>query len=399
MPTTAMNSMIYLDNAAATRIDSRVLAAMQEHYENTWGNAGALHSEGIAARTVVSEARATIAACIGSRADDLTFTSGGTEANNLAIIGTVERLLDEGKRYEELHLITTTIEHSSVLDCMRRLESRGASITYVPVDAEGFVDKDALVDALRPNTALVSIILAHNEIGTIQDMHALTRLIRTHASSDSTPCIHTDASQAPAWMRCEPNTLGVDLMTLDAQKMYGPKGVGALFHAPQATPAPVLVGGGTAEHPRPGTPPVALLTGFAKALEIVETERSTYVDRIRTIRDTAITSLQNDIPQAHLNGATGTSRLTNNINFSFPGLDGEEIVLRLDAAGIAASTRSACLTSATPGSYVVQALGKGDASAISAVRLSLARTTTEAEMQEAVATLTMVVQRLSTQTP
>lgn len=396
MQTTAMNRRIYLDNAAATPLDPRVREVLQTHYESTYGNAGALHAEGVTAHDIVETARHTIARSIDARPQEVTFTSGGTEANNLAILGTVERHLNEGKRHEDLHLITTTVEHGSVLECMQHLEKRGARVSYMPVDREGFVCMDELEGALTSNTILISIILAHNEIGTIQHVHDITRIIRRHTPIDLHPVIHTDASQAPAWIPCAPQSLGVDLMTLDAQKLYGPKGIGILFHTSTATPAPILHGG-AAEHPRPGTPPTALIAACAKAFELAATERASYVDTVARLRDDAIAYLQEAIPGAELNGATGVNRLPNNINLSFPGLDAEELVLRLDAAGIAASTRSACLTSAAPGSYVVRALGKASSVATSAARLSLSRYSTDTDVRFACETLRDIAQTLYTQ--
>lgn len=386
---------IYLDNAAATPLDPRVRDVLHKHYESTYGNAGALHREGVVAHDVVENARHTIAHSIEARPEEITFTSGGTEANNLAILGTVERHLNEGMRHEDLHLIATTIEHGSVLDCMQHLEKRGAHVSYVPVDREGFVRVDELEGALTRNTILISIILAHNEIGTIQHLHDITRMVRKHTPAGLNTLIHTDASQAPAWMQCAPLSLGVDLMTLDAQKLYGPKSIGVLFHTSTATPAPILHGGAT-EHPRPGTPPTALIAACAKAFELAATERASYVNAVARLRDNAIAYLQEAIPTAELNGATGASRLPNNMNVSFPGLDAEELVLRLDAAGIAASTRSACLTSTAPGSYVVRALGKEGNVAQSAVRLSLSRYSTATDVHIACETLRNIVQTLYT---
>jgi cysteine desulfurase len=387
---------VYLDNSAATAVDSRVLEAMEPYLQGYIANAGALHAQGVQVHTVIEASRKTVAQVLEAHPDEIVFTSGGTESNNLAIQGVVRALRIAGKRPEDIHLVTTTVEHSSVHDCFQALKQDGVQISIVPVDADGFVQLDALVGALRAETALVSVIYAHNEIGTIERVADITRSVRRFNEKNGTSIlVHTDASQAPAWIPCEVTKLGVDLMTLDAQKLYGPKGVGCLYHARGIHIAPILYGGGQEHGLRPGTPPTPLIVGFAKALQLVETERASYLEAVTHLRDICITEVISSVPGVVVNGPQGRERIAGNINFSFPGLDGEQVVLELDARGVAVSTRSACLTSSAPGSYTVRALGKGDACAQGAVRLSLSRHTTKEEMEYATRMLIEVVQWLT----
>jgi cysteine desulfurase len=387
---------IYLDNAAATAVDSRVLEAMQPCWQDLIGNAGALHQEGCAAHAVVEEARDTIARALGAHEDEIIYTSGGTESNNMGVMGLVYERLRAGVLPEELHVITTSVEHNSVSDCMHVLNEEGVATTYVPVDAEGFVDPGTLAAAIRPTTVLVSIIYAHNEIGTVQRMQDIARVVRRarEATNDMWPLLHIDASQALTWLPCKVAQLGVDLMTLDAQKMHGPKGVGCLYKARHVTLAPVLHGGKQESGLRPGTPPTPLIVGLGKAVALAEVERETYVPAVRTLRDRFFTKVEQALPTRVINGPVGDERLPNNINLSFPGLDSEQVVIELDARGIACSTRSACLLGSEPGSDTVRALDKAEDVATSAVRFTLSRYTTEEEIDRATDTLIEVVQCL-----
>lgn len=389
------DTYLYLDNAAATALDPRVYEAMDPYWHEHSANAGALHREGVLVHRVTEDAREMIATVLQALPDEIIFTSGGTESNNLAIQGVVRAQLKAGKKVEDIHLVTSTIEHSSVLDCFRALEAEGVRVTLVPVDTEGFLDLDALEEALTAETVLVSIMYANNEIGTIERIADIARVIRRAREKHGTHILfHTDASQAPAWLTCAVPSLGVDLLTLDAQKIYGPKGVGCLYRKREVALEPLMYGGKQEFGLRPGTPPTPLIVGFAKALELVEAERDTYQATIATLRDTAIHTILNACPEALLNGAMGSERLANNINISFPGLDGEQIVLELDARGIAVSTRSACMRDTTPGSYMVAALGKGSAYATSSVRISFSRHTTREEAERVSRALVEVVRWL-----
>lgn len=384
---------VYLDNAAATPLDARVFEVMRPLFLGATGNAGAIHAEGVIARTAVESARTTVARTLHALADEVIFTSGGTESNNIAIMGSVHAQVAQGRDPSGLHIITTAIEHSSVLGCMSALAQQGVHVTYLPVDADGRVAPAVLAEALTPQTVLVSAILAHNEIGTVQPIRDLVRAVRRYASEQnlSRIIVHTDASQAPAWFACRVDALDVDLLTLDAHKAYGPKGVGCLYRRRGTPLAPILYGGAQEQGVRSGTAPTPLIVGCARAFELADAERELFIDHVRMLRDRMISEIRTQVPHAVLNGPTGDERLANNVNLSFPGLDGEAIVVALDARGIAVSTRSACLHDDEPGSYTIRALGKGDAIATSAVRLSLSRYTTEEECVYAITQLVDVV--------
>jgi len=387
---------LYLDNAAATVLDPRVHDTMEPYWREHVANAGALHAEGLYAKRTIDDARQAVAEALLAQPDEIIFTSGGTESNNMAIQGVVRAHRKAGTHASDLHLITSAIEHSSILDCFKALAADGVQVTVVPVNEEGLLDLTALEAALSPQTVLVSIMFANNEIGTIEHVADVARIVRrARERFGSSTLVHTDASQAPGWIPCHVNTLGIDLMTLDAQKIYGPKGAGCLYRKRGVNIAPILYGGGQEFGLRPGTPPTPLIVGFAKALSLVETERDTYVAEIAGLRDRFIRTVMEARPEAILNGPIGSARLANNINISFPGLEGEQIVLELDARGIAISTRSACLKDTTPGSYMVAALGKGDTCARSSIRVSLSRHTSEEEVDRAARTTIEVVEWLS----
>jgi cysteine desulfurase len=386
---------IYLDNAAATGVDSRVVEAMHPYWGTLFGNPDSLHGMGVQAQQALNAARERVAHTIGAHADEIVFTSGGTESNNLAIQGVVQAQLQQGTAIEDIHIVATTVEHSSVRACLQALEVRGVKVSFVPVDTEGFVDVQALAALVTRHTVLVSVVYVHNEIGTIARMRDIARVLRKKRAEYGTSLyLHTDASQAPAWVSCQVASLGVDMMTLASQKVYGPKGAGCLYRMRGVLCAPILYGGAQEFGMRPGTPALANIVGFATALQYVEQERATYIDRVRMMRDQCIHAVQQAIPDVVLNGPMGNERSAHLINMSFPGLDGEQIVLELDARGVATSTRSACLTSSDPGSYVVAALGKSVHHARGTLRLSLARDTTEEDMAYATQMLIDVVQWL-----
>lgn len=381
---------IYLDYAAATPLEPRVLAAMEPYWHSQYGNPGSLHSEGLEARAAVDEARRTIAQTLNAHPDEIMFTSGGTEANNLAILG-VPRAYTRAHPGMPFHVITTEIEHSSVIDTVRSLEGSGAEVSVLPVDRVGLIDPAVLRAALRPYTILVSVITASNEIGTIQPVSEVACVLKGYAdTTGNKPLLHTDASQAPAWLPLNVDSLGVDLMTLDAQKVYGPKGAGCLYRKRGVALEPILFGGMQEGGMRPGTPVVPLVVGFAESLRIVNEERSSYVNEVARLRDLLIERVRLQVPTVELNGAKGNQRLANNVNLSYEGLDAERIVIELDARGIAASSRSACLLGEKPGSAVVRALGKGEGIAKSAVRLTLGRHTSQSDIEQAAASLVEV---------
>ncbi|HYF12762.1 MAG TPA: cysteine desulfurase family protein [Candidatus Paceibacterota bacterium] len=351
---------VYADAAGATPLSSRARAELIRLLELS-GNPSALHKEGAEAKRELDHARESVAQTIGAHADEIIFTSGGTEANNLAIFGSLRRALREG---EKVHAITSAIEHSSVLEPLRALAKEGIELTELSVDAEGVVNRRELRDAITPHTKLVSIQMINSEIGTIQNIKELAREIR-HARSERAPnaaresskiLFHTDASQAPLWLAIRVEKLGVDMLTLDAQKIMGPKGVGLLFVRRGIELTPLIYGGGQERGSRSGTENVPLIGALAVALKEAQEkaiERSEHTFNVRSI---ALNEIKTRIPDAHVNGPIGEMRAPYNLHISIPDLDGDMAVIALDREGVAASTRSACDSNAEAPSHVLEAI-------------------------------------------
>lgn len=388
---------IYLDYAASTPVDDDVLEAMKPYWQDVFANAGTtIHSAGRFAQSVVETARRTTAECLYAKPEEIIFVSGGTEGNNLAIYGAVRALREKGVALSDMHCVTTMIEHSSVLDCVRRLEKEGMQISYLPVDESGVVQIDALRKELRPETVLVSVMYVSNEIGVIQPISDISRVIakeKKRRNDTGLPIyFHTDACQAPVYAPCHADELGVDLMTIDGQKIYGPKGVGALYIQGGVHIAPLFQGGNQERGLRPGTPNTPLIAGLAAALRNAENTRTETIKHLQELRDYFIKKIEERIPTASLNGHREL-RAANNANFSFLGMEGEFIAVALDERGISVSTRSACLGRDGGGSYVVRALGKGENYAASSVRFTLGKTTTREELDCVVTALEKITKR------
>lgn len=362
---------IYADAAAATPLAPRAQKEMRRA-EALFGNPSGLHKEGVAAKKALERARERVARAIGAHADEIIFTSGGTESNNLAIGGVLRPLL---RTHGQLHTVTTAIEHASVLEPLRALEREGLRVSYVPVQHNGLVEESDLRKMLNEKTVLVSIQLVQSEIGTIQHIRELAREVRHFKKlrAQGLPLyFHCDASQAPLWLPVRVEKLGVDLLTLDAQKMMGPKGVGVLYVRRAAVLEPLLRGGGQERGLRSGTENVVLASACAAALEDAQAGAEERAARISHVRDMLWNDIQKELPGVVLNGPPlGRMRVANNLNISIPGLDGQMAVIALDAEGVAVSSRSACESESTEPSYVLKALGKSDAEAASAVRVTL----------------------------
>ncbi len=362
---------IYLDHAAATPLDKGVLSVMQKIGSESYGNPSSLYKEGVEAKKSLLEIRKDIAETIGANPDEIIFTGGGTESNNLALFGIVQ---DPKKS----HLVVSSVEHASVLECARELEKRGAEVTYLPVDKDGLVSLKDLKEAIKENTVLVSVMYANNEIGTIQPISEIAKIIR---HSKSKPLFHTDACQAANYLDMNVLRLGVDLMTFNASKIYGPKGVGALFVKRGIKISPILFGGGQEKGTRSGTENVAGLKGFAEAMKVAEQMKEKESARLAKLRDFFIQEILSEIPGAILNGSA-EKRLPNNVNISIPGTDAEELVIQLDARGISCSTGSACANIGHDGkvSHVIEALGFGRERAASSLRFTLGRDTKKEDL-------------------
>lgn len=359
---------------------------------DTFANPGAVHQEGVAAQRAVREARHTVARLLGVQPTGITFTSGGTESNNLAIRGVVEARRAAGVPYAEMTVLTTQLEHPATLETCRALTQLGVNVAYVPVGEDGRIKLPALETMLTPQVVLLTLSYVNSEIGTIEAIGAVARVLHAfERSSGATIMLHADAAQAPLWLSCQLASLQVDLLSLDAGKFNGPKGVGVLAMQKRAQIAPVTFGGGQEAGVRPGTENVAGIVGLATALTLAQADYLKRSESVSQLRDYGIAKLTNEIPGAVLNGAVGALRVANNINISIPGLDSEYAVIVLDHAGIAASTKSACGSAGSGLSRVVEAVSGDRARATATIRLTLGPTATKAEIDRAVSVLTQHV--------
>lgn len=374
---------VYLDYAATTPVDPRVAVAMAACLtpDGAFGNpSSATHAYGREALQRVEAARAQVAALLGAEAGRIVFTSGATESNNLALFGVL--------RPRPAHLVTTRIEHRAVRDPARRLERDGCAVSWLTPAADGRIDAAAVRAALRPETRLVSIILAHNEIGVVQDIAAIGALCRDHGA-----LLHTDAAQAVGKLALDLRQLPIDLLSCTAHKLYGPKGIGALYVGPRAQPhlAPLLHGGGHEQGLRPGTLATHQIAGFGAAAELARREGAAEADRLRSLRDRLWQRLR---PLGGLlrNGPADAG-LPGLLNISIEGVEGESLVADVEA-GVACSTGSACSSAQREPSYVLRALGRPAHLAESSLRLSVGRFTTEAEVDRAAEVIASAVRRL-----
>ena len=370
---------IYLDYAATTPIDPKVLRAMTPYLKKEFGNPSSIHNFGQKARTAIDEARQLVANFLGCEAAEIIFTGSATEANNLAIL----RLVKKGD-----HIITSQIDHHAVLEPCRALEKRGVEVTYLPVDKEGLVSVSDVEKAMKPNTVLVSIMYANNEIGTIQPIADIAKVIPSGIH------FHTDAAQAANYLDCNVKKLGVDLLTLSGHKIYGPKGIGALYVRERTQISPLIYGGGHEHGLRSGTENVAGIVGFGQAIKEIQDPKIKIQNiKIRQLRDKLIKGVLRLIPDCRLNG-TLINRLPNNANFTFKGAEGEALVIALNQKGIAVSTGSACSSKSLESSHVLLALGLSEEEAHGSLRISLGRYTSEKEIEKLLKALPPIVERL-----
>lgn len=378
---------VHLDYASTTPVHPEVFEAMRPYFSDLWANPSALYREGVRARQAVEGARAELARLLHVRPEGITFTSGGTESNNLAILGVVEARHRAGVPYGEMEILSTEIEHPSVLETLREAERRGVAVAYVAVDGDGVIDLRDLASKLTPKAVLVTCAYVNSEVGTVQDVKALTRLIRKWNGERGTDVlVHLDASQAPLWLPCELDRLGVDLLTLDAGKCYGPKGAGVLARTHGTPLAPVLFGGGQEGGLRSGTENTALIVGCVKAIARAAENHEARSAAVAALRDELFDLLLTKIPRAVVNGSR-ESRVANNVNISIPGLDSEYAVVWLDEHGVACATRSACGTGGKDGSAVVRNMTGDDARARSTLRFTLGEETKSGDLGRTVGKL------------
>lgn len=381
---------IFLDYHSTTPVDPLVVEAMLPYFTTVFGNAASRNHEfGWTAEAAVERARSQVAALIGASEKEVIFTSGATESNNLAIQGVAEMYKEKGR-----HIITSPIEHKAVLDTCQYLESKGYEITIVPVDRYGQVTVDAVRAALRPDTILISVMFANNEIGTINQIPEIGRLCKDHGV-----IFHTDAVQACGKIPVDVEKMGIDLLSLTAHKMYGPKGVGALYvrrKSPRVRLAPLLHGGGHERGMRSGTLNVPGIVGFGKAAELAKLRLSSDYELLKRLRDRLWEKIQTGLDEVHLNGHP-TQRLPHNLNVSFAYVEGESLMMGMKE--LAVSSGSACTSASLEPSYVLKSIGVGEELAHSSIRFSVGRTTTEAEVDYAAQRVIETVKKLRDLSP
>lgn len=384
-----MTDLIYLDHAATTPLRPDVLAAMEPFLRDNFANPSAVYRSGQVARAAVDRARDTVAQCLGVEAAEIVFTSGGSESNNTAIKGCALARQGQGR-----HVVTTAIEHHAVLHPFEELrEYFGFEVSVVPVDAHGIVDVAELARALRPDTTMISMMWANNEIGTIQPVDEVGALARRHGIT-----FHVDAVQAAAHLPLDLTQMPVDLLSLSAHKFYGPKGVGVLVLRRGTPWRPLLTGGGQERNRRAGTENVAGIVGLATALELAMRERVETAARLTELRDMLFAEIERRIPDSLINGHR-VHRLPNNVNVSFPGVHGESLLVGLDLAGVMASSGSACASGTLEPSHVLAALGQSRRLTAASLRLTLGRNTTRAEIERASILVGDLVTRLRSVAP
>jgi cysteine desulfurase len=385
---------VYLDYNATTPVDPAVFDAMAPFFTARFGNAGSIHTAGQRARAAVDAARESVAALIGAQASEIVFTSGGTEADNLAILGLADRrgpAPESGKMRR--HVITSAIEHHAVLNTCQELEKSDVDVTYVRVGSSGVIDPQDVRSALRDETVLITVMHANNELGTIQPIEEIGRIAR-----EAGVAFHCDAVQSAGKVPLDVNRLGVDLLSISAHKIYGPKGTGALYVRSGTSIEPLFHGGHAERDRRPGTENVPGIVGMGKAAELAGEQLAADTRRVGALRDRLEEALREKIFGTRLNGDR-SRRVWNTVNVTFPGAGGEAMVIALDLQGVECSTGAACSSGAVEPSHVLTAIGLSDDEARSSLRLSLGRPTTDAEIDEAIRVIPGVVARLRSLSP
>lgn len=379
---------IYLDNAATTRMRPEALEAMMPHLSEAYGNASSIYPLGEEAASALAEARRTVAQAINAQDREVLFTSGGSESDNWALIATAEAYESKGR-----HIVTSAIEHHAILHTAEYLEKRGFEITYLPVDEDGRVSPADLEAAMRPDTILVSIMFANNEIGTIEPIAELAKVAHDHGA-----LFHTDAVQAFGHIPIDVKEMGIDLLSASAHKVYGPKGTGLLYIRKGVKTKAFIHGGQQERGLRAGTENVAGIVGFARATELALAEQEEEAARLAKLRDYAIGRIEREIPYSRLNGHR-TERLPNNVNFSFEFIEGEGMLLQLAFKGISASSGSACTSGSLDPSHVLLAIGLPHEIAHGSLRLTLGRETTRDDIDFAIDSLKGTIDNLRAMSP
>ena len=383
---------IYLDHAATTPTDPRVVDAMLPYLSEVWGNPSSIYYEAREARKALDSARRTVAETLGARPMEIIFTSGGSESDNLALRGVAA-----GARRRGNHIITTTVEHHAVLHSAERLEQEGFRVTYLPVDREGMVDLEALERALDDETILVSVMYANNEVGSIEPITEVVRIVKAR---DPHIIVHTDAVQAAGYLDVNVGRLGVDLLSLAGHKIYGPKGAGVLYVRTRTPFLPQLLGGTQEKNRRAGTENVAGAIGMATALRLAQEERVERDAHARPLRDRLLAELSRRVPGVHITGPEDPERrLANSFSCCFERVEGEAVLLQLDLKGISASSGSACTTASLEPSHVLLAMGVRHELARGSLRITLGTGNTMEEIDHFLQVIPDVVERLRALAP
>lgn len=378
-----MNEKIYIDYNATTPVDPRVLEFMIPYLRDIYGNPSSVHSFGGDSKAALDDAREQVAELIGGRQRDICFTTGGTESNNFAIKGAAFQLKDKGR-----HLITTQVEHASVLETYKFLESQGYEITYLSIDREGLIDVDELREAITDDTILVSIMYANNETGVIFPMDKISAITR-----EKGVLLHSDAVQAVGKIEIDLKELQVDLLSLSAHKLYGPKGAGALYIRKGVNLNPLIHGGGQERGKRSGTENVPAIAGLGKAAELIKDDIESENKRLSALRDKLHQDIMSSIEGVSINGHS-EYRLSNTLNLSFEGTEGESLVMNLDLEGVAVSTGSACSEGNVDPSHVLLAMGLTKEQAVSSLRFSFGRFSKQSNIDLVLDKLPQIVERI-----
>ncbi|MGE3076897.1 MAG: cysteine desulfurase family protein [Dehalococcoidia bacterium] len=380
---------IYLDHAATTPPDPRVIEAMMPMFTRFWGNPSSIYLEGQEAHRAIDSARKICADLLGATPKEIVFTGGGSESDNAAIRGAAFAQRERGRGN---HIITSAIEHHAVLHTVEQLEREGFSASYLPVDAEGFVDLSALEDSVGPETTVLSVMTANNEVGTIQPIAEISRIAK---AKNPNVVVHTDAVQAAGAIDITPSNLGVDLLSIAAHKLYGPKGVGLLYIKNRTPWQPMILGGSQEKERRAGTENVPGIVGLAASMQLAWNEAATRNAHSAALRDRLLYGIPERIPDTVITGpADPSKRLSNNFSCCFRNVEGESVLLALDMADVAASSGSACTTGALEPSHVLTAMGIDSDLAHASLRLTVGKDTTDEDIDRVLETLPNIVSRL-----
>jgi len=382
--------LIYLDNAASTAVHPEVVKEMLPYFDVQYGNPSSIHQFGRKAKNAIQKARKQVAALIDAEPDEILFTSGGTESNNTILYG-ITKL--QGSHLDQNHIITSSIEHEAILQPCKEFENIGIKITYLPVDEHGIVNPDDITNSINPHTVLVSIMFANNEVGTIQPIKEISEICKKYQIP-----FHTDAVQAVGKVPINVKELGVDALSISSHKINGPKGIGALFIKKGLIITPQILGGGQENGMRSGTENVASIVGFGKACEIAKERLNENISHFQTLHSSMLSKIVKEISHVKLNGHPG-KRIFNNIHLTFLGVQGEDLIIKLDEHGIAASTGSACSVHTQKASHVLKAMGFNHEQITGSLRMSFGYMNTLNEVDQTVEVLKKVVSELRNISP